>query len=108
MIAFGLVGIKCDHQIPETFTAGKLSEHQSKQLVPAGEVLHIPVAMILGYDTIELTAVEKRSQLGENIFILKHRLSDSSEHKAMFSSPFGLKTSVTNYISNISKNNFRF
>ncbi len=108
MIAFGLVGIKCDHQIPETFTVGKLSEHQSKQLVPAGEVLHIPVAMILGYDTIELTAVEKRSQLGENIFILKHRLSDSSEHKAMFSSPFGLKTSVTNYISNISKNNFRF
>src|SRR5690606_8355198 len=106
MIAFGLVGIKCDHQVPKTFTVGKLSEHQSKQLVPAGEVLHILVAMILGYDTIELTTVEKRGQ--KNIFILKHRLSDSSEHKAMFSSPFGLKTSVTNYISNISKNNFRF
>jgi hypothetical protein len=95
-------------QIPETFTVGKLTEHQGKQLVPTGEVLHIFVAIILGYDAIELTAVEKPDQLGENIFILKHRLSDSSEHKAMFSSPFGLKTSVTNYISNISKNNFGF
>jgi len=84
MIAFGLVGIKCDHQIPETFTVGKLSEHQCKQLVPAGEVLHILVAIILGYDTIELTAVEKRGQLGENIFILKHRLSDSSDTKLCF------------------------
>ncbi len=68
-------------------------------------MLHIFVALILGYNTVELTAVEKRDQLGENIFILKHRMSDSSEHKAMFSSPFGIKASVTNYIS---KNNFRF
>jgi len=84
MIAFGLVGIECDHQIPKTFTVGKLSEHQSKQLVPAGEVLHILVAIILGYDTIELTAVEKRGQLSENVFILKHRLSDSFDAKLCF------------------------
>ncbi|SJN44042.1 hypothetical protein FM107_12685 [Sphingobacterium sp. JB170] len=41
-------------------------------------MFHVLVAVILGYDTIELTAVEKRGQLGENIFILKHRLSGSS------------------------------
>ena len=71
-------------------------------------MLHVFVSFILGYNSIELTPVEKRDQLSENIFILEHRLADSSGNKAMFSSPFGCQTSITNYISNISKNNFKF
>ena len=59
MIAFGSVGIKCDHQIPQTFTIGKLSEHQRKQLVPASEMLHIFVALIGTNNIIELIPIQK-------------------------------------------------
>jgi hypothetical protein len=52
-------------------------------------MLDVFVSFILGYNPIELAPVEKGDQLSENIFILEHRLADSSGNKAMFSSPFG-------------------
>ena len=72
MIAFGSVGIKSDHQIPETFTAGKLAEHQGKQLVPAGEVLHIFVTLIDANNVIELISIQKGNKLRENEFVFVH------------------------------------
>lgn len=54
----------------------ELPEHQSKQVIPAGEMFHVFVTTIFGYNAIELTPIEERNQLSENVFILEHLLSD--------------------------------
>jgi|TARA_R110000796_G_scaffold72010_2_gene163245 hypothetical protein len=63
MITFGSVGIKCDYQIPKAFTIGELAEHQSEQLVPAGEVLHIFIPPIGTNNIIELISIQKGNKL---------------------------------------------
>ena len=52
-------------------------DRTSKQAVdPTGEVFHVFIAIILGYNTIELTSIQERSQLSENECILEHMQSD--------------------------------
>jgi len=89
------MGVQGDNQTPQTFTIGELAEHQNKELIPAAEMLHIFVPFILGDNTIELIPIKKRDRLSENVFILKHILSDSSDTKPCFSGPFARKTSVS-------------
>ena len=57
------MGIKCDYQIPKAFTIGELAEHQSEQLVPAGEVLHIFIPPIGTNNIIELVSIQKGNKL---------------------------------------------
>jgi hypothetical protein len=47
MITLGVVGIKSDNQISQTFTIGELSEHQSKQLIPTSEMLYVTITLVL-------------------------------------------------------------
>ena len=44
----------------------------SKQLIPASEVFHVSVAIILAYAVVELSSIQKCSKLSENVFVLKH------------------------------------
>jgi hypothetical protein len=55
-----MVGIEGDNELTETFAPTELSEHQGEQLIPTGEVFHIPVAGVLRGEAIELVSVEKR------------------------------------------------
>jgi len=41
-------------------------------LIPTGKVLDVFVTIVLGNNSIKLTSVEKRNQLSEDEFILKH------------------------------------
>ena len=72
MVALGLVGFKSRDQVSQALTVTELSEHQSKELIPAGEMLDITVTVILVNKTAELVIVQKLYQLGEYIFVLVH------------------------------------
>jgi len=37
--------------------------------------------MVLGHNTIEFASIQKRDQLSENVFVLKHMLTDKSDSK---------------------------
>jgi len=50
-------------------------------LIPAGKMLHIFVTIILGYNAVKLTSIQKRSQLSKNVFVLEHILSNLSDAK---------------------------
>ena len=44
-------------------------------MIPAGEVLHIFITIILGDYAVKLTSIQKWSQLSENVFVLEPRVS---------------------------------
>jgi len=60
------------HQIPQAVTVGKLAEHHAQQLIPASEMLNIPVATVLLGDRVKNTAWKKFRQLCENVLALIH------------------------------------
>ena len=72
VIALVAVSLNDDNQVSQALAIGQLAKHHYKQLVPACEVLHIAVAAVLGYDSMEFVVVEKLNQLCENIFVLVH------------------------------------
>jgi hypothetical protein len=49
-----------------------LAEHHCKQLVPAGEVLHVAITIILANIVVELSSVQKSGKLSKNVFVLEH------------------------------------
>lgn len=51
------MSFKSNYQISQIFTIRKLTKHQSKSLIPAGEVLHIFI--ILGDYAVKLTSIQK-------------------------------------------------
>jgi hypothetical protein len=51
--------LRCKHNIAETFTIGKLSIHEDSELVIAGEVLDILVAIILPHKVAEMVAIKE-------------------------------------------------
>ena len=66
------MGLKSHYHVSQALTVAELSEHQSKKLVPAGEMLDITVTVILVNKTAELVIVQKLYQLSEYIFVLVH------------------------------------
>ena len=59
MVVFGAMGIKCNDQITQTFTIGKLSEHHRKKLIPTGQGFDISVSVVLDNDATEFEAIKK-------------------------------------------------
>ena len=47
------------YHIAQTLTVTELSEHQSKKLVPAGEMLDITVTVIFASEIIEVIPIKK-------------------------------------------------
>ena len=52
-----MVSIKSDNQVSQTLTIGELAKHQRKQLIPASEMLHILVSIMLTNDVVELISI---------------------------------------------------
>ena len=59
VIALVAVGGDDQDQVSQTISVAQLAEHQDEQLVPAGERLHIAVAIVLVNDVSELVAVQE-------------------------------------------------
>ncbi len=53
------MGFQCNNQVTQTLTIAELSEHESEQLIPTGEVLHITVYRVLTSQIIEMIPVEE-------------------------------------------------
>ena len=66
---------KGNNQVTQTLTITQLSKHHCKQLIPASEVFHIAVAVILANIVVELSSVQKSSKLSKNVFVLVHMQS---------------------------------
>ena len=107
VIALLVMCLYGDNQVSHALTIAQLSEHQRKELVPTCEMLHIFVASIFANEIIEVIPIEKCYQLRENVLVLIQMLTILAA-KIQKSSPLTQKTSVTNYISIISKNAWRF
>jgi hypothetical protein len=45
-------------------------------LIPAGEMLHLLVTIVLGDDAIEFAPIEECCKLGEYVLILMHMQND--------------------------------
>jgi len=54
MIRFGVMNIKCNNQISQTFTVWQLTKHQSKQLIPSSNMFDISISFVLFDDTTKL------------------------------------------------------
>ena len=65
---------KSNNQISQTLSITQLTKHHCKQLIPTSEMLHIAVSVILVNQMAKLVIVEKFYQLGENVFVLVHRV----------------------------------
>ncbi len=104
MVALGLMGFKSHYQVSQALTVTELSKHQSKELIPAGEMLDIMVSIVLVNKTAELVIVQKLYQLGEYIFVFVH-LAVNLSAKLQIQIVALYKLVVNDFISAISKNN---
>ena len=103
MEALGLMGFKSDYQVSQALTVSELSVHQSKELVPAGEMFDILVTIIFGSQTIKLATIEKRGKLREHELVLIH-MQTFEAAKLQIQVRSLLKLLVKDFISVISKN----
>ncbi len=46
MIELGLLGTKTSFDIAEAFAIGKLSKGQTEELIPAGEIFDVAIALV--------------------------------------------------------------
>ena len=58
--------------VPEALPVGQLAEHQHRKLVPTGEVLHIPVAVVFVRYPEEYVLVDEVQQLCKHVFTFVH------------------------------------
>lgn len=103
VITFGLVSLQCNDNITQALTVTELSEHECHELIPAGEVLDIPVPIILVNQVTELVVVEKFNQLSEYIFVFVHRAVPLWAAKLQIQIVAHEKLLLIDYVSTISK-----
>ena len=72
MVLLGPMCFKSNNQISKTLAITQLTEHHCKQLVPASEVFHVAITIILANVVVELSPVQKSSKLSKNVFVLEH------------------------------------
>ena len=72
MILFGSMCIISNNQVTKIQTITQLAKHHCKQLVPAGEVLHVAITIILANVVVKLSPVQKSGKLSKNVFVLEH------------------------------------
>lgn len=58
-ICFIIQGLSRKNDIPETFSIGKLTEHQDSKLIVASEVFDILVSFVLSNQVVEVIAVKE-------------------------------------------------
>ena len=72
MVAFRLVGVKHGGEVAKTLAAAQLPEYQHEQLMPACEMLHMEVAVVLVNQTPEFVVIKKNGKLCKYIFVFVH------------------------------------
>jgi hypothetical protein len=75
MVTLGIMSLQNSYQVTQALAITKLPKHQSKELVPASEVLDITVTRVFASQIIEVIPVEKCHQLSKNVFVLIHMRS---------------------------------
>ena len=88
----------------QALTVTQLSKHHRKHLIPASEMFHISVAIILANIIVELSPVQKSGWLREYVFALEHSSYLYQTAKLQNQVRFISKNRVIDYISIISKN----
>jgi hypothetical protein len=66
MIKLGLLGTKTGFDIAETFAIGELSKGQTKELIPAGEIFDVAIALVSIDANLKLVGWEKVHELRKN------------------------------------------
>ena len=97
------MSFQCNYQVTSTLTIAQLPKHHCKKLVPASEVFHVSVAIILAYVVVELSSIQKCSKLSENIFVLKHSSQFFLAAKLQNQVRFIAKYCIKDYNSTVSK-----
>lgn len=71
-MAFLLAYIMHGGEIAKTLAAAQLPEYQHEQLMPACEMLHMEVAVVLVNQTPEFVVIKKNGKLCKYIFVFVH------------------------------------
>jgi hypothetical protein len=74
MIELGLLGTKTGFDIAETFAIGELSKGQTKELIPAGEIFDVTIALVPIDAKLKLVGWEEVHELRENASAKIHLL----------------------------------
>jgi len=74
MVVFGTVRLKAQHQVAHTVPRGQLAEDRAEHLVPTGKAPDVFVSLMGLDDTVEHSAGQELSNLGEYIFTLVRRV----------------------------------
>jgi len=74
MIELGLLSTKTSFDIAETFAIGELSKGQAKELIPAGEIFDVAMALVSIDANLKLVGGEEVHELRENGSALVHLL----------------------------------
>ncbi len=74
MIEFGLLGTKTGFDIAEAFAIGELSEGQTEELIPTGEIFDVAIALVPIDANLKLVGWEELHELRENSSSLVHLL----------------------------------
>src|SRR5438445_3504343 len=81
MIELGLLSTKTSFDIAETFAIGELSKRQTKELIPAGEIFEVTIALVPLDANLKLVGGEELHDLRENgpwfIYCLRSKLESS-------------------------------
>jgi hypothetical protein len=74
VIELGLLGTQTGFDVAETRALGQLSESQTEELIPAREIFHVTIAMVLIDAELEPVGRDELHQLGENRSAAVHGL----------------------------------
>jgi hypothetical protein len=74
MIELGLLSTKTSFDIAKTFAIGELSKRQTKEVVPAGEIFDVTIALVPLDANLKLVGWEELHELRENGSALVHLL----------------------------------
>jgi len=74
MIELGLLGTKTSFDIAETFAIGELSKGQTEELIPAGEIFDVAIALVAIDANLKLVGGEEVYELRKNGSALVHPL----------------------------------
>ena len=81
MIELGLLGTKTSFDIAEAFAISELSKCQTEELIPAGKIFDIAIALIPIDANLKLVGWEELHELRENSSSLVHLLPPEQARK---------------------------
>jgi hypothetical protein len=74
MVELGLLSTKTSFDIAKTFAIGELRKGQTKELIPAGEIFDVTIALVPIDAYLKLVGWEELHELRENGSALVHLL----------------------------------